>query len=166
MKNYCKFLPLALVIATTIGLAGCKTGGTKLSKKQFATEARSIQQVLTDQASAWNRGDLKSFMIGYHHSPKLRFASNNSVFQGWQGAYDSYTKAFTDKAKMSKLTFSQMDIQLLSGDSAMVFGRFTNTFTDGRKPKTGLFTLIMKKMPQGWRIVHDHSSDAADKEKE
>ncbi len=105
----------------------------------------------------------KGFMVGYHDSPKLRFASNNSVFHGYQGAYDSYKNSFADKSKMSQLAFSELDIQILSADSAMVFGRFTNTFSDDRKPKTGLFTLIMKKMSQGWRIVRDHSSDAAEK---
>jgi ketosteroid isomerase-like protein len=28
---------------------------------------------------------------------------------------------------------------------------------DGTKP-TGLFTLIVRKFPEGWKIVHDHTS--------
>ena len=150
-------------VAGAIGLCGCRTAGRARSHPDASVQ---IRQVLDAQVAAWNRGDLEGFMIGYHRSPDLRFASNNSVFNGWQGAHDSYTKAFVDKAKMSALRFPELDVQMLSEDVAMVFGRFINGFRDGRPEKTGLFTLIMKRMAEGWRIIHDHSSDAADKKGE
>ena len=28
---------------------------------------------------------------------------------------------------------------------------------DGKTPR-GLFTVVLRKLPEGWRIVHDHSS--------
>jgi uncharacterized protein YbdZ (MbtH family) len=31
--------------------------------------------------------------------------------------------------------------------------------SDGKTPH-GLFTLIVRRLPEGWRIVHDHTSAA------
>jgi beta-aspartyl-peptidase (threonine type) len=39
----------------------------------------------------------------------------------------------------------------------MVRGRWRLTFRDG-KQTGGLFTLLMRRTPEGWRIVHDHTS--------
>lgn len=57
---------------------------------------------------------------------------------------------------MGKLSFGELEIELLSPEAALVRGRFTLQ-TSKDKP-TGLFTLILKKFPEGWRIVHDHTS--------
>ena len=52
----------------------------------------------------------------------------------------------------------KMDIEY--PDSAFVRGRWGLTLPDGKKPG-GLFTLVFKRMaPEGWRIVHDHTSAA------
>jgi hypothetical protein len=36
-------------------------------------------------------------------------------------------------------------------------GEFHLTMSDGKTPH-GLFTLIFRKFPNGWKIVHDHSA--------
>ena len=61
---------------------------------------------------------------------------------------------------MGELAFSELDIQLLGADVAFVFGRFTQQLAGDKKNPTGLFTLIFKRTDAGWRIIHDHSSDA------
>ena len=59
---------------------------------------------------------------------------------------------------MGTLTFSDLEIGLLSPDSAFVIGRWKlNRATD--QPH-GRFTLIFRKTSVGWRIVHDHTSAA------
>jgi ketosteroid isomerase-like protein len=57
---------------------------------------------------------------------------------------------------MGKLTFSELQIEMLGPDSAYVRGRW-QLVTSKDKPG-GLFTLIFKRLPEGWRIVHDHTS--------
>jgi beta-aspartyl-peptidase (threonine type) len=49
-----------------------------------------------------------------------------------------------------------LQIETLSPKSAFVRGRW-QLVTDKEK-LGGLFTLIFKKLPEGWRIVHDHTS--------
>jgi ketosteroid isomerase-like protein len=58
---------------------------------------------------------------------------------------------------MGRLTFSDLDVELLGPDSAFVRGHWKVEWS-GKDPAGGLFTLVMMKKPEGWRIVHDHTS--------
>lgn len=61
---------------------------------------------------------------------------------------------------MGKLQFQDLNIDVLSGKSAVVTGSWHLAMSDGKQPH-GLFTLILKRIPPaGWRIVHDHTSAA------
>jgi ketosteroid isomerase-like protein len=50
-------------------------------------------------------------------------------------------------------------IEVLSQDSGFVRGTWKLTMSDGKTPH-GLFTLVFRKFPDGWKIVHDHTSAA------
>jgi beta-aspartyl-peptidase (threonine type) len=117
----------------------------------------AIRKVLDDQVTAWNKGDLKTFMTGYWESPKLTFFSGKDVTSGWKETLERYRKRYqADGKEMGKLSFSELNIEVLGADSAVVRGRW---FVEMSKEKhQGLFTLIMRKVPEGWRIVHDHTS--------
>jgi ketosteroid isomerase-like protein len=117
-----------------------------------------IEHILTSQADAWNRGDLPAFMEGYAKIPTLRFASGDKVTYGWQETLDHYKARYPDSEAMGKLSFSDLDITILSPDSALVFGRWLLK-TDRGEPH-GLFTLLWRKTEAGWRIVADHTSAA------
>lgn len=122
----------------------------------------AIRQVLDAQAAAWNKGDLEEFMKGYWNSEKLTFFSGGTKTTGWNATLKRYQEKYKSKdAEMGKLTFSELDIEVLSPDSAVVRGRWQLELSKD-KPG-GLFTLIFKKMPVGWRIVHDHTSVATTK---
>lgn len=119
--------------------------------------ARAVRQVLDDQAAAWNKGDLKGFMAGYWKSENLTFFSADKIEHGWQATYERYQKRYQAEGReMGKLTFSELDIQMLGDDSAWVRGRWK--LVTSKETPGGLFTLIFKKLPEGWRIVHDHTS--------
>jgi ketosteroid isomerase-like protein len=59
---------------------------------------------------------------------------------------------------MGTLTFSDLEITLLSSDSALASGRWK--LERAKDQPHGRFTLILKRLPEGWRIVHDHTSAA------
>jgi len=48
---------------------------------------------------------------------------------------------------------------MLSPDAAIVLGRWALKRTSDQPH--GRFTLIFKRLPEGWRIVHDHTSAAS-----
>ncbi|SRR5260370_3572399 len=136
----------------TLTLAFLSRAGAEEKKPEDA-----IRRVLTDQAAAWNKGDLEGFMAGYWKSPDLSFFSGKDRTRGWQATLERYVKKYRADAKeMGKLTFSELDVDVLAPDAAMVRGRWQLEMSKD-KPG-GLFTLIFKRFPDGWRIVHDHTS--------
>lgn len=119
---------------------------------------QAIEQVLAEQATAWNRGDLDGFMAGYAKLPTLRFASGGNVTRGWQETLDRYKERYLDRAAMGTLAFSDLEISVLAPDAALVFGRWRLKTAQGEP--NGLFTLLFRKTEAGWQIVADHTSAA------
>jgi beta-aspartyl-peptidase (threonine type) len=146
---------LFVLIAFAVVLLGWWALGGK--KPNPSEDRAAIQEVLDKQVAAWNKGDLDGFMEGYWNSPELSFSSGADNKRGWQATYDRYRAKYQSQgSEMGKLTFSELEIDLLSSESAVVRGRFQLVMSKGNP--SGLFTLIFKKLPEGWRIVHDHTS--------
>ena len=129
--------------------------------EQPPNSVAEIQSVLTAQQDAWNRGDIDGFMNGYARSASTVFISEDTLRRGWQIVRDRYRKKYSSRAKMGTLTFSDLEITLLSSDSAVASGRWK--LNRANDQPHGRFTLILKRRPEGWRIVHDHTSAAARK---
>ena len=124
-----------------------------------------IKHMLVSQIEAWNHGNLEGYMQGYWHSPELEFFSGATVTKGWEPTLARYRQRYQGQGKeMGQLEFQDLKIDLLGRKAAVVTGAWQLTMSDqkapdGKKPH-GLFTLIVKRMPGGWRIVHDHTSSA------
>jgi len=117
----------------------------------------AIRKVLDGQVAAWNKGDLEGFMAGYWKSDGLTFFSGNDVTKGWKATLERYKKRYQSEGKeMGKLSFSDLQIDVLSADSAVVRGRFK--LVASKETIQGLYTLLFKKTAEGWKIVHDHTS--------
>jgi len=121
--------------------------------------ASEIRIVLQSQQGAWNRGDIDAFMNGYWHSDQTVFVSGDEVTRGWQKVLDRYKKKYSDRAKMGTLTFSDLEITTLSGNSAAALGSWK--LNRANDQPHGRFTLIFRRFPDGWKIVHDHTSAAS-----
>jgi len=133
----------------TVGISA-QSAGQKLKIET------AVKNVLEVQTNAWNKCDIEGFMEGYWKSGDLSFTSGNRNTRGWQATLDNYKKGYPDCDKMGKLSFSELDVTVLSKKSAMVRGRFLLERKED-KP-TGLFTLIFRKFRDGWKIIHDHTS--------
>lgn len=71
---------------------------------------------------------------------------------------ERYQKRYQGEGKeMGKLKFSELSVEKLGADHALVKGRWQLTLT--KESPTGLFTLIFRKLPAGWKIIHDHTSN-------
>lgn len=116
-----------------------------------------IKQVLQQQQAAWNRHDLESFMSGYWNSPELTFFGSKKT-SGWQATLDRYRKSYQGEGhEMGKLEFSDLQIEALAPDAAFVRGGWKLTMSDGKTPH-GLFALVFRHFPEGWKIIHDHTT--------
>jgi beta-aspartyl-peptidase (threonine type) len=131
---------------------------TALPRQTRAEEEKQIRSLLDAQAMAWNMGDLDGFMQGYWKSEKLTFISGGTLTRGWEPTRQRYVKRYQTegKDKMGVLTFDEIEIELLCSDAATVRGRFE--LVRGERKDWGRYTLILRKFPEGWRIVHDHTS--------
>lgn len=123
-----------------------------------AQGSNDLRKMLDDQTAAWNRGDLDSFMQGYWRSPDVTFFSGDKIVKGWEQTLQRYRDRYQSGGKeMGKLSFTDEKIDVLAPDAAVVTARWHLQMPDGKKLE-GLTTLLCKRMKDGWRIVHDHSS--------
>jgi uncharacterized protein (TIGR02246 family) len=127
-------------------------------QKQDTKAEAAIRAVLDEQAAAWNRGDLEGYMDGYARSPDTEFVGGDTITRGWQTVLDRYRKNYSSREKMGVLTFSVLEITMLSKDAALVLGRWH--LKRASDEPHGTFSLLFRKTKAGWRIVHDHSSSA------
>jgi ketosteroid isomerase-like protein len=116
----------------------------------------AIRALLAGQAAAWNRGDIDGFMQGYWNDPGLRFASGDSVTYGWAAANQRYHAHYPDAAAMGTLQFSELQVEPVGPDAALVFGRWALQRSADRPH--GLFSLLLRRTGQGWKITRDHTS--------
>jgi len=124
----------------------------------LAAPADEIRAVIRAQQEAWNRGDIDAFMNGYARARSTTFVSEDTVRRGWDMVRARYKQKYSDRAKMGTLTFSELEINLLSPDAAAVLGRWQLQRAEDRPH--GRFTLIFRRTKDGWKIVHDHTSAA------
>jgi ketosteroid isomerase-like protein len=116
----------------------------------------NIRSVLIRQKDCWNEGNIDGYMQGYWKSDSLLFTSGGKIQRGWQATFEKYKKSYNTKAKMGKLYFSQLEVNLLSPEAAWIFGRW-ELKREKDNPK-GVFTLILRKFSDGWKIIHDHTA--------
>jgi ketosteroid isomerase-like protein len=119
----------------------------------------ALLDLLSKQAAAWNGGDIEGFMQGYWRSEKLTFSGSSGVSRGWQAVLDRYHRNYPDRAAMGHLDFSEIEITPLGNDAALILGKWHLDRESG--PVGGVFTLVAQRFPEGWRIIHDHTSSVA-----
>lgn len=120
------------------------------------TDRTAIEAVLRAQETAWNRGDVDAFLTGYWHSTELTFFGNSGVSRGWDGVLARYKKNYPDRAAMGQLDFSQLEFRFLGPDAALVLGHWHLKRDKG--DIGGVFSLVWQRFPEGWKIIHDHTS--------
>jgi beta-aspartyl-peptidase (threonine type) len=120
---------------------------------------KEITRILAHQRISWNKGDLESFMSHYWQSNDFTFQSGGQRLEGWESLRSRYQKSYAGE-NMGKLNFSDLVIKVLSKDIVLVLGRWEVQAEDSLKG--GLFTLVFQRKPEGWRIIHDHTSSGSD----
>jgi ketosteroid isomerase-like protein len=154
---------LVTFVATVPGIA-LLVGGEVYNAKPLnlfdtaasSEPAQSIRTVLSAQQTAWNRGDIPAFLEGYWNSPELTFAGSDGIVRGYDGLLARYRKSYPDKQSMGELDFSGVEIRSLGPTAALVLGQWHLKRQAG--DVGGVFSLVFQRFPDGWRIIHDHTS--------
>ena len=116
----------------------------------------AIAKILDAQQSNWNQGNVDAFLEGYWHSPDLTFSGSGGIARGWDGVLARYKKNYPDRATMGQLDFSGLEFRFLGKDAALVLGKWHLARAQG--DVGGVFSLVWQRFPEGWRIIHDHTS--------
>lgn|ERR1700720_3274113 len=147
-----------LLLAPLVGAIFVAASTRPLPGSTKAADNAAIQRVLTNQQNDWNNGNIRGFMEGYWNSSELTFAGTRSFTRGWQPVMARYEKNYADKAAMGTLDFSELEIRQLGPDAALVLGKWHLQRQAGEVG--GIFTLVFQKFPEGWRIIHDHTTQS------
>ena len=152
-------LALLLVLATAIPAHGAPAPSAAPQ-----VEVESIRAAIAAQAAAWNRADIPAFMQIYENSPDTTFIGA-TLRKGYGPILERYKANYTTKEQMGNLTFDHLDIRLLpsscgSAEFAVVTGTFhlERTAKGEAKKDDGIFSLVWRKGPTGWKILLDHTS--------
>jgi len=152
-----------LALTLLVGGYSILVARTMPAPPQVADEA-AIRAAISTQAAAWNRGDIPAFMQAYDDSPETTFIGA-TLRKGYQPILERYQKAYTNPAQMGMLTFNDLEVRLLPGscgqtELAIVTGRFHLQRSEkGEAQKDdGIFSLVWRKGPKGWKILLDHTS--------
>ncbi|HUU38455.1 MAG TPA: nuclear transport factor 2 family protein [Candidatus Desulfaltia sp.] len=114
-----------------------------------------LLRILDLQQAAWNRQDIEGFMAYYWKSDRFTFQSGANRLQGWSALLERYKTSYSGK-NWGELNFTDLEVNVLGAGCAYVIGRYNLALKDTRRE--GLFTIIFKRFPEGWRIIHDQSS--------
>jgi ketosteroid isomerase-like protein len=141
-------------VIVALALAGC---GGREQRGFTAADRKAVEAVLEQQRQAWNRGDLPGYMAGYLRSPALVFTSGGKIRRGWEATLAAYQKRYRgDATGMGQLSFEVLDVTGVGADGAVMLGRWR--LTDTPEAGAGVFSVVFERRPDGWRIVHDHTS--------
>ncbi len=149
---------LIVILAMLVSIGGLVQNSSSAASGQSVYNEKAILDVLNSQIKAWNAGDIEGFMRGYWNSTELTFFSGGTVTKGWQPTLERYRKRYQGEGReMGQLEFRELQVTVLSPDAAIARGHWHLALSQG-KEAGGLFTLIVRRKPEGWRIVHDHTS--------
>jgi ketosteroid isomerase-like protein len=166
-RNVIRAIRVALFVTAVLtlcrGFFAAEVAGRKSAEapkpgvlRGASTDELKIRELLAEQAGAWNRGDIDSFMSTYWKSDETLFVGAAGVARGWQAVLDRYHRAYPDRRAMGHLTFSNLEVHAYCSDSALALGNY-HLDRENDHPE-GVFTLDLRKLPEGWRIAVDHTT--------
>ncbi|MGA2852429.1 MAG: nuclear transport factor 2 family protein [Terracidiphilus sp.] len=158
-----KRLSLALLLLCAASYSRCLGAQAPVAPPQMADES-AIHAAMDAQVAAWNRADIPAFMQTYENSPDTTFIGA-TLRKGFGPILERYKANYTTREQMGALTFDHLDIRLLPSSCGKVeFAVVTGTFHLERTAKgeakkdDGIFSLVWRKGPDGWKILLDHTS--------
>lgn len=157
MKLGTKSRFLRILASLVLLVASAAQAGRAPQSQSRSGDRSALTAVLSAQQDAWNRGDVDAFLQGYWRSPELTFSGTGGIARGWEGVLARYKEHYPNREAMGQLEFSGLEIRFLGQDAALVLGHWRLARQKG--DVGGVFSLVFERFPEGWRIIHDHTSE-------
>lgn len=144
-----------LLLCGFIVLAGCR-----FEVGEEEDPVRSVREMLLASADAWNQGDLDGFLSTYADAPSTSFMTLAGPIHGRDSIRAAYAPAFEGAgAVRDSLRFEDLSVRTIPPLMAVATGRYILERGDVIT-SNGWFTVVLRRASEGWRIVHDHSSES------
>jgi len=120
-----------------------------------------VKAVLDCSMAAWNAGDLKGFLDCYENSPHTSYLTSDQIVVGYAEIERLYAERFAtvSTARRGILSMSLSRVVALSAEHSLAIGRYLLSRDESNGgPGDGVFSLVLRKTPVGWRIAADHTS--------
>lgn len=130
--------------------------GSPAADRPGSQAETTLAAALHASAAAWNRGDLDGFLAPY--ADDVVYIGSGGPVRGLNSVRERFRRVYFEAGPPSeRLAFESRSVRLIAPDHALQMGRWVLTEPDG-SVQSGWFTLLWERRPEGWRIVHDHSS--------
>lgn len=116
-----------------------------------------FQAQFTQEAAAWNRGDLDTFMGDYAPGDLPTYMAGGHLLRGFDEIRNYYAPRFAPGARRDSLRYEEFQVRPLTDRYVLLTARYI-LYHGGSTTASGPFTLLMERRPEGWKILHDHSS--------
>jgi beta-aspartyl-peptidase (threonine type) len=150
----------SLLVAAML-LAACRGGARPVTTPSPGNDRAALTRLVTAQleraADDWNRGDLDAFLSDYAPESTTTFVDGRRSRSGIDFIRGVYAPRFSAGARRDSLHFEEIEVRPLSATLGLVTARYILQ-RGGEISASGPFTLVMERRPEGWKILHDHSS--------
>ena len=161
------FIPVCtiiLIVTFLFILSACRAGNSdSLDQAQAASVKDSVNRLAANVQHDVSQEGPKAWLRYFDKSPDFFMASGGKlVFPNYDSAV-TFVKWFASTGRSIKLTWSDLKIDPLSSDLAVLRAYWFEVITDSsgnRTPSEGYFTGIVKYTPVGWKFRNLHWSIA------
>ncbi|HUH12900.1 MAG TPA: nuclear transport factor 2 family protein [Longimicrobiales bacterium] len=146
--------------ALFLALGATACGGRSPHAPPQPASSDTLTAALHASADAWNQGDIDGFLAPYLHGAELTFVGGDGLVRGFEALRARYGAGYFAQGLPDRLGFTDIEVRPLGPGHALMLGRYVlEARAGGAVTSTGIFTLVWGRTPEGWRILHDHTSE-------
>lgn len=125
--------------------------------QQPADSTAEVRTFVHQYIEAINRADAAGLMELYARVPGVTSADNTDVTHGWDAIRNDAASLAQSHYRMELDT---VDVQPLGPGYALAVAKATYSFgtPQGSLRVRGVLTLVLQKIGNAWKVIHDHSS--------
>ena len=150
---------VCLLLPATPIAADSKTDLDTINEQKVAGASeseREIYEQMNKLVDAWNRHDLDGYLDGFWHSDSLVVVVEGETVRGWDLLSRAYHAGYPNPSEMGTVNLDRAQVQMLAPDLGFIL--MWDTVVFAKKKEFGTSTVIMKKLPEGWKVAVQHSS--------
>jgi len=153
-------IAIAMLVLAALAVSACApTPPPALSQAE-------VQEFVKAYVAAYNDGDDSKLMGLIQHDAAASSIASGRLYRGWDAISSSSSENLSALARVS-VSLGAVDVTLLAADSALAVApmvvnaeRFSQ---DGggklvSSEYPGALTMIVKRTPEGLRLIHEHHS--------